>query len=296
MEARVMEMLKESRGQELPGMMNPALVKMLFRLQIAPWEGLVKEHMEAVLGSVKTFLQTVVVHLADDSTADGILREIIEPQMDQARNKVKEKIDDLLQPHLQGHPITYNHYFTDNIQKAREQLANKDIIERLQKFFAKASSGNSIATFPSVSMNANLSSITPNVNISTIANCLTSKTEADMDRYACSEVLVTMEAYYKVAMKTFIDNVAVQAVEACLVSKVPDMLSPTAVLELDSDKVRVIAEESLEAQVLREELMRKESVLDQGLKICRHHAGRKRKGMGDLVEGCEYRSAKSAKS
>ena len=55
-----------------------------------------------------------------------------------------------------------------------------------------------------------------------------------------------MEAYYKVAMKMLIDNVAVQAVEACLVSKVPEMLSPTAVLVLDNDTRRRFAEESPE--------------------------------------------------
>lgn len=37
MEARVMDMLKECRGQELPGMMNPALVTILFQRQTEPW-------------------------------------------------------------------------------------------------------------------------------------------------------------------------------------------------------------------------------------------------------------------
>ena len=43
--------------------------------------------------------------------------------------------------------------------------------------------------------------------------------------------------------------------------------------------------------------MRKQSILDQGLKTCRHQlAGCKRKGMGDSLDACEYRSAKSVKS
>lgn len=107
-----MDMLKECRGQELPGMMNPALVTILFQRQAEPWHRIVQDHMETVFESVKTFLEKAVTHLADDSTADGILREIIEPQMTQARKEVKGKVDDLLQPHLHGHPITYNHYFT----------------------------------------------------------------------------------------------------------------------------------------------------------------------------------------
>jgi hypothetical protein len=28
-----------------------------------------------------------------------------------------EKADEVLRPHLMGHPLTFNHYFIDNIQK-----------------------------------------------------------------------------------------------------------------------------------------------------------------------------------
>ena len=38
------------------------------------------------------------------------------------------------------------------------------------------------------------------VKVSSLVGALTSRNEADMDRYACSEVLDCMEAYYKVSV------------------------------------------------------------------------------------------------
>ena len=192
---------------------------------------------------------------------------------------MKAKSNELLDLHLNGgQSITYNHYFTDNIQKAKDHLVKKDLTERLKESFSnKAPNTPSNPTFALPFINAKVSTLAADVSISDIAKCLTSRREADMGRFACSEVLASTEAFYKVAMKTFVDNAAVQAVEACLESQLPDLLTPTIVLRLDEDSIRGTAEESQEDQKLEKSLSKKEAVLQKGLKTCLRHAGRKPK-------------------
>ena len=81
------------------------------------------------------------------------------------------------------HPITYNHYYTDNVQKSRLKDA-KDMMEKtVQKVNAnQAGFGGQVINMTPESLIASLSG----------------KIILDMDERACSEALVDLEAYYKV--------------------------------------------------------------------------------------------------
>ena len=52
-------------------------------------------------------------------------------------------------------------------------------------------------------------------------------------------------------MKVLVDNVAVQAIEACLMTHLPDIISPASVMQMDEETIRRIAAESDESQELR---------------------------------------------
>ncbi len=75
-------------------------------------------------------------------------------------------------------------------------------------------------------------------------------------------------------MKVFVDNVATQAVETCLLARLTDILSPTSILEMDATLITAIAGEPEESQAEREQLTRKLTVLKSGLEICKRYAGR----------------------
>ena len=75
-------------------------------------------------------------------------------------------------------------------------------------------------------------------------------------------------------MKSVIDNVAIHAIECCLVAGISDLLSPSYILQMDEQLVSGIAAESHHNQSLREQTQRKMFVLQAGLDICRVHANR----------------------
>ena len=73
-------------------------------------------------------------------------------------------------------------------------------------------------------------------------------------------------------MKVMIDNVAVQAVERCLVSKIPKFLTTETIHGMDDELVERIAAESASDQVIRKETQQHLKALDAALLICRRYA------------------------
>ena len=67
-----------------------------------------------MLASVFEAISAILRHVADEETAAGITRFIINPSMDTIKANLENRLAHILHPHLLGHPITYNHYFTEN--------------------------------------------------------------------------------------------------------------------------------------------------------------------------------------
>ncbi|KAH8674416.1 P-loop containing nucleoside triphosphate hydrolase protein [Tricladium varicosporioides] len=258
----VMELLKRSRGRELPGMFNPLIVGDLFYEQSSPWEQLMRLHLKAVWEAARAFLELVILYLTDEVTSEALLREVIDPLMDQRYQDMIAKLVELLTPHQKGHPITYNYYFTETIQNMRERRLEAEVTRRLSKVFG----GRDFTTLEELPIKK--------VKTSSLISALTSRNEADMDRYASSEVLDCTQAYYKVAMKLIIDNLTTQAIEAQLVGKLGDLLSLARIIQMKPDLVSRIAAESYENRSQREQLTRKLVILQAGLDSCKKYVGR----------------------
>jgi hypothetical protein len=95
----VTELLKRSGGRDLPGMFNPLIVDDMFREQSAPWEQLMRLHLKAVWEATRAFLELVTSHLTDEVTADTLLREVIDPVIEQRYRDMIAKLVELLVPH-----------------------------------------------------------------------------------------------------------------------------------------------------------------------------------------------------
>ena len=100
--------MERSRGCELPGTYNPLIVGELFSEQCKPWKNLVDGATHRILSAASYSVHSVLEYAADESTAEGLLQEIIGPGLDQLKQDLKEKIEEILEPHQSNHPITYN--------------------------------------------------------------------------------------------------------------------------------------------------------------------------------------------
>lgn len=187
----VLILMRQSRGRELPGTYNPQIVGDLFRAQAAPWEGLVRTYLDKIWDAVKSTLDLILEYATDGDTMQGLKREIIEPGLGKIMEEAETTLRTVLEPNKHGHPITYNHYFTDNIQKSKNAYQRRSLMFKLDQFFGtKIADGNTRVegrTFDARSL----------------LDTLSQNTTADMDRYACSEAIDCMKAYYKVSLKGF---------------------------------------------------------------------------------------------
>jgi hypothetical protein len=98
-------------------------------------------------------------------------------------------VEALLKPHQNSHPISYNHYFTETLQKIRDRRREREVDAIVRQHLG-------VSNQPQ----ANTLDIDHRVDIASLIRALSTKTEPDMDRFAASEALDCMEAYYKVCV------------------------------------------------------------------------------------------------
>jgi len=139
------------------------------------------DHLKLVYSALKSFITTLSEYIVDEERISlefkRQVNERLTTQMNQAETELQILIDD---EHQQ--PITYNHYYTDNVQKARQD-ASRTLINNIVKDSAgddaKHTKKNSI-------------------DVERLVNALQKHVNVDMDEQACAEVRAGLDAYYKV--------------------------------------------------------------------------------------------------
>lgn len=278
----ISHLLRRTRGRELPGTFNPMIVRDLFLEQCSPWEQLTHSHTDGIWAAAREFLALVVKHVTDEHTSAAVIEEIVVPACESIKLEIDTKTRELLMPHQIGHPITYNHYFTETLQKIRADRQENDLAKIIQRFFGVDSLKEPYHTEHSI-------------NLEQLLKSLLQQSEPDMVRFASIEALDCMLAYYKVtqlyffaivcrancaqvALKRFVDDVANEVVEGRLMSSLPHILSPVTVFDMPADLVTRIAGESKESQTIREQLNKELLVLTKGSEICKRFVKTKTDG------------------
>ncbi|KAL9126370.1 MAG: hypothetical protein Q9217_004572 [Psora testacea] len=250
----VRELMRRSRGCELPGTFNPSIIGDLFYQQSRPWKRLLEQYSKRILDATRTSLELVLTHTTDETTSEGLLREVINPAMARYTLELEKKVSEIMRPHQKGHPITYNQYFTETIQKARQEHAKREQALQLKDYFKIESDKGSSYIRPSQGFHTG-----------DLLNAINERTHEDMNRYACSEAVDCMNAYYKVAMKVVVDNFSVLGIENCLLEGLSDTFSPDWVMKLEDSLVSRIAAETEDSQVERARAVKKLESLETGL-------------------------------
>ena len=231
-------------------------------------------YCKAILDIIKEAVQSTIDSATDSATAEGLLQTMLYPALEARQAQFDAKVLEVLEPHRRGHAITYNHYFTDTVQKARNEHQKKEQAQRLRDFFGIGPTEES-------------SNIGQSFRIAELVGSLAVSTQEDMDRYACSEATYCMKAYYKarntsddqrvhsqttnapfqVAMKVLVDNFSVLAVEKCLLHDLADILSPDTIIKLSDDEVAALAAETETSLRERQRAMEEVATLQEGLTV-----------------------------
>ncbi|KAG8158786.1 hypothetical protein KVR01_011229 [Diaporthe batatas] len=259
----IQTLMSRTRGRELPGTFSPMIVEELFREQCCLWKGILSGHVRTVARAARMLLTLASEHIADGATSQHIMREIIEPDLERIIKDMELKANELMEPHRQWHPVTYNHYFTETIQKVRNERREAHLRRVLASHLGISQSD----------MGSSASYVQCTVNGPALIKALANDDEPDMDRFAASQALDCLEAYYKVALKRFIDDVAVELVEGKLLKALPEIFSPITVLSLPPEVVDRVAGESGDNVRRRGQLEKQLDVLSKGSEVCKRFAG-----------------------
>ncbi|KAJ5775854.1 uncharacterized protein N7511_000865 [Penicillium nucicola] len=253
-------LLKRTRGRELPGTFNPLIVKDLFQEQCGPWADITHSHITAAWTAAREFLQHAVSYVADEATSKTLFKQVILPALGDLRRALENGSEELLMPHQGGHPITYNHYFTETLQKTRIDRQKESFRKALQSYFGVDTLSTSEPALHAIDLQG-------------LFNSLLQTTIPDMTRFASEEALDCMLSYYKVALKRFVDDIATEVIEVKLLSALPTLFTPTIAFEMPKDLVCQIAGESEESQSLRDQLNKKLWILTKGSDTCKRFVG-----------------------
>jgi hypothetical protein len=179
-------------------------------------------------------------------TVDGALRE--------ARNKALQELAHILDD-LKRQPITYNHYFTDTLQKIQRDKIN-DAMKKLL---------DDSKTDVNVNHIGRQTYIDPKI----LATKMNSHIEQDMDKFAAEQALDTQTAYYKDERKYFVNVITKQVVERHLISSLPKLLMPKMIANLNNEELEYLASEPEEIASRRSHLEGQKDMLRNGQKAFR---------------------------
>jgi hypothetical protein len=178
---------RESRGAELPGTVNPAVLENMFRQQTVNWERIAFEHLAEVERTVRKFNEILMLQTIEDDYMRSRVTSRLAPKCTDSVEAAKGQLQTILADERTGILQTVNHYFADNLSALRKdrivaRLKTRGIAEQCKSMFV------------------DLSTLTKTVHLG----------NEDQATFDIHDIL---KSYYKVAVKRFIDNVVIQVVE-----------------------------------------------------------------------------------
>ena len=128
----VKDILLRSRGRELPGTFNPMIINTLFQEQSQQWEFEARKHVEHVWRACKRLMASIICEIADQRAGERLIQhwihDLLKMRLCNAESELKQILAD-----RQEHAITYNHYYTENVQKYPSAETSKILTERSKK-------------------------------------------------------------------------------------------------------------------------------------------------------------------
>ncbi|KAJ8131769.1 hypothetical protein O1611_g1857 [Lasiodiplodia mahajangana] len=255
----VQELMRRTRGRELPGRFNSLIVIDLFLEQSKPWKNIVIDHVDSCWAATKRCLKLAVTSIAGESVGSRLFQIVVDPALEKLREEVISKANELIDSHVLCHPVTYNEQYLEAVHNINDQRRREFCTNIVERYFGTLSTSTYLHGH--------------SYDLKGLVDQLARRTEPDDERFAASEAADCMEAYYSVALKRIVDDVAIEVIERKLLNALGTILSPIVVFDMPEDLVSAIAGESKHSRANRVKLANQVEVLIKGSQTCKRFAG-----------------------
>ncbi|PYH45956.1 dynamin family protein [Aspergillus saccharolyticus JOP 1030-1] len=229
----------KSRGFDL-NTFQSSLLANVFRSQTMKWESIAIGYLSDIIASVHTFILRGLELCISDKR---VFLNLVPYIMDDITGKYRDAIEQvrlLLHIERRGTLKTLNHYFNDNLQKIRQERWEAYLQTQMNKY--------GVVETKKLSYQQNMSN----------------------ESHTVQDLHDILKAYYRVAMKRFVDNVSMQAADYHLVHgpKTPmKVLSPSFVHSFSPEQLQEIAGEDPSVGRRRAHLKKQIRELEEGKKL-----------------------------
>ncbi|EGY16932.1 interferon-induced GTP-binding protein Mx1 [Verticillium dahliae VdLs.17] len=197
-----------NQGREFPGSPNTDLAIQMFRRQAKPWWGIAERHLDVVTELSKSFVEQLIEHIIGDdkTTLDAILHSC----------ELKAKLDELLLPYeaVFGMPLVAEFNSTMSVREV--ERVTERVVDVLQNMGSALAEGLAEGTMDRYDVARTIQ-----------------KTPSLRDEFGIDQTIDNMETYYEMSRWTFTENVAYLALESCLITRLPDIMTPGRVNRME---------------------------------------------------------------
>lgn len=167
------------------------LIGHLFWEQSEGWVTIAHDHIDKVAATCKTFLLQILDHTAAPEIKSRLLSLTVLPALKCALEAALNELKDI-EKDKQRHPITYNHYFTDTVQK----LQQKRLLCSVEKLAEEATVKVDEKTWMGGPEYETKRFIHPDRFHKRLPKVI----ERDMDKFSAEQALDAHDVYYKVCI------------------------------------------------------------------------------------------------
>ena len=188
--AWVKQVLVRTRGKELIGNFNPLLVGELYWEQSSRWGNLAMEHLDKIAQTCDRFLNLLLKDKCPTDVAGRLRIAIFQNSLKARRDNAVEELSKIMEDE-RSYPINYNHYYTDNIAKART--------DRQKRILSSAITNATTQKRTPMFGIGGPDQIAPAVDINQVVANFNGGIDPDMENVSCEEALDCLSAIYKVS-------------------------------------------------------------------------------------------------
>lgn len=145
----IKHLIRESRqhcGKGLPNLPDPDLASRIFRLQSQRWETIAKYHCDIIFQAVQDRMIQAIEENSDETTADRLLRMVVEPALRKRKETLDGKLEELYRPHtLPGIQCFSRRYLASTDQMAANGTGSASVYDQCFNFLWSAEAYYDIA-------------------------------------------------------------------------------------------------------------------------------------------------------